>query len=591
MPLAMPRRSPLSGCSASIDLLPYLLKLSPHKWGWKPPVRNTSSQIDSTAMTNLSSSPTPLSRTMSRIAVGVLATAALAAGSLTAAPALADPSPRITTVLPGAGLHPVGVAFSPDGDSAYVADQGGFLSTYNVADNSFVSEIGVAGAPPASNCSLSDVAVTSTGANLYTPGWNCTGGSKLLKYVTGSSAQPQQIALKVSDISASVTGAAAVTPDNSEVLVFAETSQNRSGLFIYDTTTSVVRIVDLGGASASGDSPSDIVISADSSSAWVTTRTGTVARVALDSDAVTLIPVDGNAHGLAIVESIGAVFAVTDTGMLDSISMSSNSVYSSEEVSDSSLDGIAISSDGVKIVVIGHGGSASSGRAWVFDDSSSEGTVTYALGSAPWDVAIDASNTKAYSPNWGSGKTDIIPLVDSAPIFTADSAATSATVGKSYSAQFTASGSPIPTYSATGTLPTGLTLNTATGLLSGKPTAGGTFSFQVVASNGVLPVATGVTHTVTILKVLKTSTPTISGTKKVGKKLTAKKSSWSPSPVSYKYQWYRSSKGSYVKISKATKSTYTLTKSDKGRKVRVVLTGSKSGYVTVSKTSKSYAIK
>ena len=301
----------------------------------------------------------PARRTLSAISFGLLATAVVAAGSLSAAPALAVPAPRTTTVLPGGGLHPVGVAFSPDGDSAFVADQGGFLRTFDVTDNSLVSEIAVTGAPPASNCSLSDVAVTATGTNLYAPGWNCTGGSKLLKFVTGSTTQPQQIALRdvATNVSASVTGAAAVTPDDSEVLVFAETNESpaRAALFIYNTGTSAVRSVDLGPIPSSGQSPSAIVVSADSSAAWVTNRSGSVARVTLDTGAVTFITVDGNAHGLAILESIGAVFAVTDTGKLQSISMSHDSVYDTDTISDGSLDNIAVSPDGNMLVVTDKG--------------------------------------------------------------------------------------------------------------------------------------------------------------------------------------------------------------------------------------------
>ncbi|MDF1489795.1 FlgD immunoglobulin-like domain containing protein [Tessaracoccus caeni] len=83
-------------------------------------------------------------------------------------------------------------------------------------------------------------------------------------------------------------------------------------------------------------------------------------------------------------------------------------------------------------------------------------------------------------------------------------------------------------------------------------------------------------------KLAKTSTPKISGSAKVGKKLTAKPGSWSPKPT-FSYQWYRN--GS--KIKGATKSTYKLAKADKGKKITVKVTGKKSGYTSVTKTSKS----
>lgn len=82
-----------------------------------------------------------------------------------------------------------------------------------------------------------------------------------------------------------------------------------------------------------------------------------------------------------------------------------------------------------------------------------------------------------------------------------------------------------------------------------------------------------------------TPTPKVSGTTKVGRTLTAKAGSWQPSGGKVTYQWYRGSS----KISKATKSTYKLTSADKGRTIKVKVTYTKSGYTTVSKTSKATA--
>ena len=82
---------------------------------------------------------------------------------------------------------------------------------------------------------------------------------------------------------------------------------------------------------------------------------------------------------------------------------------------------------------------------------------------------------------------------------------------------------------------------------------------------------------------LKAAKPTISGATKVGKKLTAKAGSWGPKGVKLTYQWYRAGKT----IKKATKSTYTLVKADKGKKITVKVTGKKSGYTTAAKASKA----
>ncbi|MCW5950796.1 MAG: carboxypeptidase regulatory-like domain-containing protein [Propionibacteriaceae bacterium] len=84
-------------------------------------------------------------------------------------------------------------------------------------------------------------------------------------------------------------------------------------------------------------------------------------------------------------------------------------------------------------------------------------------------------------------------------------------------------------------------------------------------------------------KPLTAPKPTISGKAKVGKKLKAKPGSWQPSPVTLKYQWYRSGK----KINKATKATYILKSKDRGKKITVKITGSKPGHITVTRVSKA----
>jgi hypothetical protein len=61
------------------------------------------------------------------------------------------------------------------------------------------------------------------------------------------------------------------------------------------------------------------------------------------------------------------------------------------------------------------------------------------------------------------------------------------TVGVAYNFTYTATGTPAPTFAVTaGALPPGLVLSAA-GVISGTPTAPGTFTGTVTAANGVLP--------------------------------------------------------------------------------------------------------
>ena len=70
----------------------------------------------------------------------------------------------------------------------------------------------------------------------------------------------------------------------------------------------------------------------------------------------------------------------------------------------------------------------------------------------------------------------------------------------------------------------------------------------------------------------------------VGRTLTANRGSWTPTPTSYSYRWYRGS----TPISGATQRTYRLTSRDVGAKVRVRVTahraGSRSGVATSAAT-------
>jgi hypothetical protein len=75
--------------------------------------------------------------------------------------------------------------------------------------------------------------------------------------------------------------------------------------------------------------------------------------------------------------------------------------------------------------------------------------------------------------------------------------------------------------------------------------------------------------------------PTVTGKAVVGKKLTAHAGSWAPAGVTLAYQWLRNG----TPIAGATGSTYKLTKKDKGKKISVRVTGSKSGLSPASATS------
>lgn len=103
------------------------------------------------------------------------------------------------------------------------------------------------------------------------------------------------------------------------------------------------------------------------------------------------------------------------------------------------------------------------------------------------------------------------------------------------------------------------------------------------SKTGYLTAAKTSAATKTVPKVaMKAATPKITGTTKVGRTLKVSRGSWT-SGVTFSYQWYRSGKA----ISGATGSSYLLSAADKGKTLKVKVTGVRTGYVTTSKTSKA----
>ncbi|MHA3837558.1 carboxypeptidase regulatory-like domain-containing protein [Terrabacter sp. AAH1] len=112
---------------------------------------------------------------------------------------------------------------------------------------------------------------------------------------------------------------------------------------------------------------------------------------------------------------------------------------------------------------------------------------------------------------------------------------------------------------------------TVTGMKTGYTTAAKT-------SAATLAVATGT--------LTATPMPKITGTTRVGSRLTATAGTWSPAPVTLKYQWRRNG----VAITGATASTYVIASSMRGARITVTVTGAKTGYTSVARTSTATAV-
>ncbi len=176
--------------------------------------------------------------------------------------------------------------------------------------------------------------------------------------------------------------------------------------------------------------------------------------------------------------------------------------------------------------------------------------------------------------------------------------------------------SPAPTPKVTGTAKVGYTLKATPGTWGPAPVA---LNYQWKVNGAVISGATAATYkitagargkriTVTVTgtktgytTTAKTSaatatvvagtltpvpTPKVTGTAKVGYTLKATPGTWGPSPVTLKYQW----RVNGAAITGATASTYKISAGAAGKRITVTVTGSKTGYTSVVKTSASTAV-
>ncbi|MFF9849676.1 hypothetical protein [Streptomyces litmocidini] len=114
--------------------------------------------------------------------------------------------------------------------------------------------------------------------------------------------------------------------------------------------------------------------------------------------------------------------------------------------------------------------------------------------------------------------------------------------------------------------------------LSGKQ-----LSVAVTARKAGHPVVTAVSAAVVVKGVAPkpTTVPYVSGTVRVGSKVTAVVGTWSPAPTSYAYQW----RANGVAISGATSSSYVPAASVLGKKLTVTVTALRTGHLSGASTT------
>ena len=115
-----------------------------------------------------------------------------------------------------------------------------------------------------------------------------------------------------------------------------------------------------------------------------------------------------------------------------------------------------------------------------------------------------------------------------------------------------------------------------------KADAGRTITVSVTGRRTGYTTVTETSHGKAIARLLtSTPPPSISGTPRVGRVLAATAGTWYPSPVTIHYQWERNGQA----VSGAGNRSYKLSRSDAGSTITVSVTGTRTGYTTVTETS------
>jgi YVTN family beta-propeller protein len=338
------------------------------------------------------------------------------------------------------------LTLSPDGSKLYVGLNVGTnsdpdaLVVIDTATRAIVgSSIAVGGD------GTSGIAVTPNGSTLYVP----IGNANLVDVIDTTTRAVTQLPNTVTQPRIPV-----LSPDGTHLYVSHFLSPVATEhITSYDLTASPVTAVDI--PLPSLGSLDGMTMSPDGSHVYFTQRTATISRFGT---------VDTATNAVTMLDGIGG-----------------------------GARGVAVTPDGARAYVADF----TDNTVAIIDLATNTLVSTVSVPGGPQDVVISPDGRFAYVST-STVRSVARIAIDFAPSIVTTSLP-AGTVGDAYSSTLVASGFPAPTFSVTGTLPPGLSIDPTTGALSGTPTTAGSYTFRVTATNTVRGVPASVDRDFTIV--------------------------------------------------------------------------------------------
>jgi len=283
------------------------------------------------------------------------------------------------------GTSPEGVAITPDGSYAYVANEGSeTVSVIEISTNTVTATVAVGTDPTA-------VAITPDGSYAYV--------------ANQGSGTVSVIEISTNTVTATVTVennpyGVAITPDGSYAYVANDGSGTVSVIEISTNTVTATVTV--------GTDPTAVAITPDGSYAYVANEgSGTVSVIEISTNTVTAtVTVENNPYGVAITPDGSYAYVANDgSGTVSVIEISTNTVTATVTVGTDPW-GVAITPDGSYAYVANY----VSGTVSVIEISTNTVTATVTVGNSPRGVAITPHGGYAYVTNEGSNTVSVLSL-------------------------------------------------------------------------------------------------------------------------------------------------------------------------------------